>query len=58
MQKAFEDYAAIVRPAECPEEKRKEIREGMQLFIDKFDSLWYWQRATPEWGGTNYFVLV
>ena len=41
MQKAFEDYAAMDRPAECPEEKRKEIREGMQLFIDKYDSLWY-----------------
>ena len=41
MQKAFEDYAALDRLAECPEEKRKEIREGMQLFIDKFDSLWY-----------------
>ena len=24
-----------------PEEKRKEIREGMQLFIDKYDALWY-----------------
>ena len=41
MQKAFEDYAALDRPAECPEEKRKEIREGMQLFIDKYDALLY-----------------
>ena len=41
MQKAFADYAALDRPAECPEEKRKEIREGMQLFIDKYDALWY-----------------
>ena len=41
MQKAFEDYAALDGPAECPEEKRKEIREGMQLFIDKYDALWY-----------------
>ena len=41
MQKAFADYAAMDRPAECPEEKRKEIREGMQLFIDKYDALWY-----------------
>ena len=23
------------------EEKRKEIREGLQLFIDKYDALWY-----------------
>ena len=41
MQKAFADYAAMDRPAECPEEKRKDIREGMQLFIDKYDALWY-----------------
>ena len=41
MQKAFADYAAMDRPAECPEEKRKEIREGMQLFIAKYDALWY-----------------
>ena len=41
MQKAFADYAALDRPAECPEKKRKEIREGMQLFIDKYDNLWY-----------------
>ena len=41
MQKAFADYAALDCPAECPEEKRKEIREGMQLFIDKYDALWY-----------------
>ena len=41
MQKAFEGYAKMDRPAECPEEKRKEIREGMQLFIDKYDELWY-----------------
>ena len=41
VQKAFADYAALDRPAECPEEKRKEIREGMQLFIDKYDALWY-----------------
>lgn len=41
MQKAFEDYAALDRPDECSEEKRKEIREGMQLFIDKYDALWY-----------------
>ena len=41
MQKAFEDYAALDRIAEYPEEKRKEIREGMQLFIDNFDNLSY-----------------
>ena len=41
MQKAFADYAALDCPAVCPEEKRKEIREGMQLFIDKYDALWY-----------------
>ena len=41
MQKAFADYAALDRPAVCPEEKRKEIREGMKLFIDKYDALWY-----------------
>ena len=41
MQNAFADYAAMDRPAECPEEKRKEIREGMQLFIDKFDARGY-----------------
>ena len=41
MQKAFADYAALDCSAECPEEKRKEIREGMQLFIDKYDALWY-----------------
>ena len=41
MQKAFADYAALDSPAECPEEKRKEIREGMQIFIDKYDALWY-----------------
>ena len=41
MQKAFADYAALDCPAACPEEKRKEIREGMQLFIDKYDNLWY-----------------
>ena len=41
MQKAFADYAALDRPAEYPEEKRREIREGMQLFIDKYDNLWY-----------------
>ena len=29
VQKAFADYAALDRPAECPEEKRKEIREGL-----------------------------
>ena len=41
MQKAFADYAALDRPAEYPEEKRKEFREGMQIFIDKYDALWY-----------------
>ena len=41
MQKAFADYAALDCPAVCPEEKRKEIREGMQLVIDKYDALWY-----------------
>ena len=41
MQKAFGEYAALDRIAECPEEKRREIREGMQLFIDKYDALWY-----------------
>ena len=41
MQKAFADYGALDRPAEYPEEKRKEIREGMQIFIDKYDALWY-----------------
>ena len=41
MQKAFADYATLDCPAKCPEEKRKEIREGMQLFIDKYDELWY-----------------
>ena len=41
MQKAFADYVALDCSAECPEEKRKEIREGMQLFIDKYDALWY-----------------
>ena len=41
MQKAFADYAALDRPAEYPEEKRKEIRDGMQLFIDKYDALCY-----------------
>ena len=41
MQKAFADYAALDRPAVCPEEKRKESREGMKLFIDKYDALWY-----------------
>ena len=41
MQKAFADYAALDCIAECPEEKQKEIREGMQLFIDKYDALWY-----------------
>ena len=41
MQKACEDYAALDCIAECPEEKRREIREGMQLFIDKYDALWY-----------------
>ena len=41
MQKAFPDYAALDRPAEYPEEKRKEIREVMQLFIEKYDALWY-----------------
>ena len=41
MQKAFADYAALDCSAVCPEEKRKEIREGMQLFIDKYDALWY-----------------
>lgn len=41
MQKAFADYAALDCPAVCPEEKRKEIRKGMQLFIDKYDNLWY-----------------
>ena len=41
MQKAFADYAAFDHPAEYPEEKRKEFREGMQIFIDKYDALWY-----------------
>ena len=41
MQKAFADYAALDCPAVCPEEKRKEIREGMQLFIDMYNTLWY-----------------
>ena len=41
MQKDFADYAALDRPAEYPEEKRKEIREVMQIFIDKYDALWY-----------------
>ena len=41
MQKAFADYAALDRPAEYPEEKRKEICEGMQIFIDKYDAFWY-----------------
>ena len=41
MQKAFADYDALDCSAECPEEKQKEIREGMLLFIDKYDELWY-----------------
>ena len=41
MQKAFADYAALDCSAVCPEEKRKEIREVMQIFIDKYDALWY-----------------
>ena len=41
MQTAFADHAALDRPAEYPEEKRKEFREGMQIFIDKYDALWY-----------------
>ena len=41
MQKAFADYAALDCPAVCPEEKLKDIREGMQLFIDKYNALWY-----------------
>ena len=48
MQKAFEDYAALDRIAECPEEKRREIREGMQLFIDKYEALW--QKNQPSSG--------
>ena len=48
MQKAFADYAALDCPAVCPEEKRKEIREGMQLFIDKYDALW--QKNQPSSG--------
>ena len=41
MQKAFENYVYFFYNIEaCDKQKFKEIKDGMQLFIDHFENLW------------------